>query len=186
MSSETYYLHVKGMYCAGCVARVEKVVSKLEGVNRVNINLATETGKVTFDKNKTSISKIIAAINQIGFEATNADERSIDKNEEIKALRWNFILSAILTFPLAWVMISHFKWATFIYIPPILTNPFFQFIITIPIQFIIGFQFYERAWKAVISGSTNMDVLVVLSTNAAFFYSHYVTFTIWAERPLFQ
>src|SRR5699024_6594653 len=63
------------------------------------------------------------------------------------------------------------------YIPDIFKNPFFQFIITIPIQFVLGFQFYERAWYAVKNGSTNMDVLVVLSTSAAFFYSHYITFT---------
>src|SRR5690625_7245923 len=75
-------------------------------------------------------------------------------------------------------MLAHFQWSTFIYIPPIFMNPFFQFIITIPIQFIIGFPFYERAWKAIRNGSTNMDVLVVLSTSAAFFYSQYVTFTM--------
>src|SRR5699024_3842951 len=72
-------------------------------------------------------------------------------------------------------MLSHFDWATFIYIPAISKNPVFQFLITVPIQFIIGFQFYERAWSAVKSGRTDMDVIVVVRTSAAFLYRHYVS-----------
>jgi len=178
MKTETTQLDVKGMYCSACVNRIEKVVSKIDGVEEINVNLATETGRVTFDKNKTSLTDITSRINKLGFEARkSALHDNDDKNKEIKTLRWNFILSAMLTFPLAWAMLAHFTWTAFIYIPAILTNPFFQFVITFPIQFVIGFQFYDRAWKAIKNGSTNMDVLVVLSTSAAFFYSHYVTFT---------
>ncbi|MEI3612814.1 heavy metal translocating P-type ATPase [Pseudogracilibacillus sp. SO30301A] len=177
MNIEKTKLEVKGMYCAACVARIEKVVSRIEGVEEITVNLATETGSITFDKNKTSLRDIISKINNLGFEARKSARIEGDKNQEIKKLKWNFIFSAMLTFPLAWAMLAHFKWTKFMYIPPILTNPFFQFTITIPIQFIIGYQFYDRAWKAIKNGSTNMDVLVVLSTSAAFFYSHYVTFT---------
>lgn len=81
----------------------------------------------------------------------------------------------MLTFPLAWAMLAHFKWASFVYVPELFTNPFFQFLITVPIQFIIGFSFYERAWKALKNGNATMDVLVVLTTSAGFFYSHFLT-----------
>ncbi|HEX6594312.1 MAG TPA: heavy metal translocating P-type ATPase [Bacillota bacterium] len=184
---QTNYLDVKGMYCSACSARIEKVVSKMDGVSSVHINLATETGRVTFNKNKISMKDIVSAINKIGFEAKTAIQhkrneiKQQDKQKEIRELRWKFICSAILTLPLAWAMFAHFQWATFFYIPPLLLNPFFQFFITIPIQFVIGYSFYERAWKAVINGSTNMDVLVVLSTTTAFFYSHYLTFSTSAS-----
>src|SRR5690625_1218907 len=176
---ETVHLDVEGMFCSACTARIEKVVSKIDGVSHVTVNLTTETGKVTFDKKRTSIDYILNKISHLGFKAkakTDAN-RHQDQRKEISSLQWKFFSSVILTIPLAWAMLSHFDWATSIYIPAIFKNPFFQFLITVPIQFIIGFQFYERAWSAVKNGSTNMDVLVVLSTSAAFFYSHYVTFT---------
>lgn len=178
MTKETKQLEVKGMYCAACVTRIERIVSKVDGVDQVAVNLATETGRVTFDKNKVNIAAIIDRIDQLGFEATEAAAKRDKSTRTDKSdLKKHFFISAILTVPLAWAMLSHFQWATFLYVPPILTNPFFQFIIAFPIQFIIGFQFYDRAWKAVKNRSANMDVLVVLSTSAAFFYSHYVTFT---------
>ncbi len=178
MANETANLDVMGMYCSACVTRIEKVVAKLDGVSEVSINLATETGRVTFNKNRTSIQIIIDRIKQLGFDAREVTaEKPLSRTKEMNQLKYHVILSALLTIPLAWAMLSHFKWTEWIYIPTIFINPFFQCIITIPIQFVIGFQFYERAWKAVKNGSTNMDVLVVLSTSAAFFYSHYVTFT---------
>ncbi len=177
---ETSYLAIKGIHCAACTTRIEKVVSKIDGVTNINVNLATEKGRVTFNKNRTSISAIINKINKIGFEAEkvskNHNESHDEKRRDITVLQWEFIFSALLTIPLAWSMFAHFNWASFLYIPALFTNPFFQLALTIPIQFFIGFQFYERAWKALINRSTNMDVLVVLSTSAAFFYSHFLTF----------
>ncbi|GAB4074556.1 heavy metal translocating P-type ATPase [Barrientosiimonas marina] len=177
---ETNYLVISGMHCAACSARIEKVVSKIDGVAEINVNLTTEKGRVTLNTNQTSMAAIISKINKIGFEAKEIDKRDNQSNhqkqKEIKILQWKFIVSALLTFPLAWAMFAHFNWASSMYVPTLLTNPFFQLAITIPIQFIIGFPFYERAWKAIKGGSANMDVLVVLSTSAAFFYSHYITF----------
>ncbi|MEH7387388.1 heavy metal translocating P-type ATPase [Bacillus sp. JJ1521] len=178
---ETNHLEISGMHCAACATRIEKVVSKIEGVEEIHVNLATEKGRVTFTKKQTNLDEIINRINKIGFEAKidrkNNLQSEMDKRREITLLKWKFFISALLTIPLAWAMFSHFKWASFVKVPEIFINPLFQFTITIPIQFIIGFQFYERAWKSLKSGSANMDVLVVLSTSAAFFYSHYLTFT---------
>lgn len=176
MQRETTQLHVKGMYCSACVRRIEKSVENIEGVNDISINLALETGNVTYNKQRTSIAEIIDQIKQIGFEANVKRRNNKNQTSELKALQWKFICSAILTFPLAWAMLAHFEWISSLFIPPLFKNPFFQLIITFPIQFIIGFPFYERAWKAMKQKSANMDVLVVLSTSAAFFYSHYVTF----------
>lgn len=178
MRKETCTFDVKGMYCSNCATRIEKVLTKMAGIESVTINLATEQGKVTFDQSKTSMDHIIEKINKIGFEATQKTGDNDIKEADINELQWKFTFSVILTLPLAWAMLSHFQWASFIYIPPLFLIPLFQFIITIPIQFIIGFRFYERAYQALKSGQTNMDVLVVLSTSAAFFYSHYITFTM--------
>lgn len=177
----TTHLDIHGMYCAACATRIEKAVHKIDGVTKINVNLTTEKGLVTFNQSRTSLPDIITKINKIGFEAKpiskNKTNASHDKQRDMKILQWKFIFSALFTIPLAWSMFAHFNWANFMYIPALFTHPLFQFIITIPIQFVIGFSFYERAWGALKNGSANMDVLVVLSTSAAFFYSHYLTFT---------
>lgn len=178
---ETNHLEIRGMHCAACAARIEKAVSKIDGVEEIHVNLTTEKGRVTFSNVKTNINEIIKKIHTIGFDAEidrkNNLQSEMEKHRAITVLKWQFFVSALLTFPLAWAMFSHFRWASFITVPEVFIHPLFQFAITIPIQFIIGYQFYERAWKSLKSGSANMDVLVVLSTSAAFFYSHYLTFT---------
>lgn len=178
---KTNYLEIKGMHCAACALRIEKAVSKMEGVIDVNVSLTTEKGRVKFNKDQTSISEIINKINHIGFAAyeyvqNNPQSEKLKRNE-MRILLYKFVFSALLTFPLAWAMLTHFKLTSFIKVPELFMNPLFQLAITIPIQFLIGFQFYESAWSAVKNKSANMDVLVVVSTSAAFFYSHYLTFT---------
>lgn len=176
---ETQHFFVTGMHCAACATRIEKVVSKIEGVIDIHVNLATEKGRVTFHRKRTNLQEVFDKIRNIGFDVKAIEQLSTEGNpyKEIQKLQRRFFLSALLTMPLAWAMFDHFTWAPFIKAPDFLTQPLLQLILTIPIQFVIGFPFYERAWKAVKSGHTNMDVLVVLSTSAAFFYSHYLTFT---------
>lgn len=178
---EVNHLHIEGMHCAACAARIERAVGKLDGVTTISVHLPTERARVTFKRQQTTLSRIINTIHESGFTASVLHDRSMEtdklKQEEIQALQWNVFFAIVLTIPLAWAMFDHFQWATHLYIPPLFTNPFFQLTVTIPLQFIIGFPFYERAWQAIKHGSTNMDVLVVLSTSAAFFYSHYVTIT---------
>lgn len=173
-------IKINGMYCANCSNRIEKVIGGMDGVTDVVVNLATEKGKVTYNSHQISIRKIIEKINQIGFHAKveeKSDNIDISRVNEIKGIQRKFIFSILLTIPLAWAMLAHFSWASFIHVPPILSNPYIQFLVALPIQFIIGYTFYERAWQAIKTGNTNMDVLVVISTSAAFFYSHYLTFS---------
>src|SRR5690606_15594442 len=75
--------------------------------------------------------------------------------------------------PLLWTMVGHFSFTSFLYVPEILMNPWVQMLLATPVQFIIGKQFYVGAYKALRNGSANMDVLVVLGTSAAYFYSVY-------------
>ncbi len=60
-----------------------------------------------------------------------------------------------------------------IQIPALLMNPWFQLALATPVQFIIGWQFYDGAYKNLRNGSANMDVLVAMGTSAAYFYSVY-------------
>lgn len=186
MANGKVQLTIGGMHCANCAQRIEKTVGKMDGVNMITVNMATEKGSIAFDEKKISLAEIIDRINHLGFDAQMIANRRKQTEKSVSRLRRDFFISAVLTLPLAWAMLSHFQWTSHFYIPPLFLHPLFQCVLVFPIQFIIGFSFYERAYLAVKNGSTNMDVLVVLSTSAAFFYSHYVTFTmdLTLEEPV--
>src|SRR5690625_7471377 len=78
------------------------------------------------------------------------------------------IISIILSIPLLITMLDHLFGIT---LPSILMNPWFQFVLATPVQFVIGWQFYKGAYHVLKTKSANMDVLVVLGTSAAYFYS---------------
>lgn len=67
--NETNYLDVKGMHCPDCPTKIEKAVLEMDGVAEVSVDLATEKGSVTFNRNLTGISEIIGRIHNVGFEA---------------------------------------------------------------------------------------------------------------------
>ncbi|WP_042150115.1 heavy-metal-associated domain-containing protein [Paucisalibacillus sp. EB02] len=75
--NETIYLEVIGMHCQDCPKKVERSVSKLDGVSQVKVNYETENGYVTYNKELTDISDIMHRINKMGFEAKVSKEAPI-------------------------------------------------------------------------------------------------------------
>lgn len=171
---------ITGMTCAACSNRIEKVLKKMPGITNAAVNLALEEATVEFNPSETTAREIIARIEKLGYGAQlKEDEKeTLDYREkEMKKQKTKFIFSLILAFPLLWTMVAHFPVTSFIYMPDFLMNPWIQMAFATPIQFIIGSQFYTGAFKALKNGSANMDVLVVLGTSAAYFYSLYQAIT---------
>ncbi|MEO4052822.1 heavy metal translocating P-type ATPase [Solibacillus sp. CAU 1738] len=167
---------ITGMTCAACATRIEKGLNKMEGVATANVNLALEKATIEFNPSEVAIADIIAKVEKLGYGAhqKQEDKDNVDYREQaIKKQQNKFILSAILSLPLLWTMVGHFSFTSFLYVPDILMNPWIQMILATPVQFIIGKQFYVGAYKALRNGSANMDVLVVMGTSAAYFYSVY-------------
>lgn len=164
------------MTCAACATRIEKGLNKLDGVARANVNLALEKATIEFNPSEVTIADIVAKVEKLGYGAhQKQDEKEqIDRREKhIKDQQRKFVISAILSLPLLWTMVGHFSFTEFLYVPNFLMNPWVQLILATPVQFIIGKQFYVGAYKALRNGSANMDVLVVMGTSAAYFYSVY-------------
>ncbi|MDT0163571.1 heavy metal translocating P-type ATPase [Bacillus sp. AG4(2022)] len=165
-----------GMTCAACATRIEKGLNKLEGVSEANVNLALEKAVIEFNPSEVSIGDIIAKVEKLGYGAHQKEDEheQVDHREKaIQDQKRKFIISAILSLPLLWTMVGHFSFTSFLYVPKFLMNPWVQLILATPVQFIIGKQFYVGAYKALRNGSANMDVLVVMGTSAAYFYSLY-------------
>jgi Cu+-exporting ATPase len=176
---EAVDFNITGMTCAACATRIEKGLNKLPGVTKANVNLALETAHVEYAPSEVSIEEMVRKVDKLGYKATLKKEEehgeSEQRQKEISRQKVKFMISAILSFPLLWAMVSHFSFTSFIWLPEALMNPWVQLALATPVQFIIGRQFYEGAYKALRNGSANMDVLVALGTSAAYFYSLYLT-----------
>ncbi|ANQ65208.1 heavy metal translocating P-type ATPase [Staphylococcus equorum] len=171
--TEKAELDVIGMTCAACSNRIEKVLNRDAGVEHANVNLTTENATIAYNPEMTSTDDLIKKIQKIGYDAKPkqaASEKSSQKEQELKHKRTKLIISAILAAPLLLTMFVHLFGMQ---IPHIFMNPWFQFALATPVQFIIGWQFYVGAYKNLRNGSANMDVLVALGTSAAYFYSLY-------------
>lgn len=162
---KTVELSIQGMTCAACSARIEKVLNKMDGVE-ATVNLPLESATIRVDEGITE-EELIARIEKIGYGAKPKVEMA--PPHDLRPLQRKVIISALLSAPLLLVMLTHIPGLGFH--APWLMNPWWQFALATPVQFWIGAQFYQGAYKSLKSGSANMDVLVATGTSAAYFYS---------------
>lgn len=169
MSGKQEEFDITGMHCAACVARVERVVSRLPGVADVKVNLLTRKGSVTYTADSTlTADDVVAAITGIGFGAELAEADTMEmKKVDIKPQLYRMILAAAMAIPMMVSMIGHyvFSW-------PMLPATV-EFVLATIAQFGPGLVFYKGAWSAIKSGSLTMDVLVALGTTVAYVFSIY-------------
>src|SRR5699024_6208287 len=201
VKEERIEFKLTGMTCAACSSRIDKVLNKTEGISSATVNLATEIASIDYHPDLITPDEMIKKIDKLGYGATKRDNENNESAEEraTKKMQIKLIISAILSFPLLITMLDHLfgialpsilmnPWFQFllatpvqfvianllqIALPSILMNPWFQFLLATPVQFVIGWQFYEGAYKNLKTKSANMDVLVALGTSAAYFYSLY-------------
>jgi Cu+-exporting ATPase len=181
-------LPVHGMSCASCVAHVEKALAQVEGVERVAVNLATESA--TVEGRHLAPAALRAAVEEAGYEvplpadtgagaAVGADGTATDgsaaaalverrRREHDAALGRDVALALALALPL---------------VLPMLLAPFgidlmlpawLQWALATPVQFWCARRFYVAAWKAVRARTGNMDLLVSMGTLAAYGLSVYL------------
>lgn len=170
---------IEGMTCAACANRIEKRLNKIEGVTNAPVNFALENVTIEYNSKETSVTDLKEAVEKLGYklQPKGGEEReaAASKKKEERKQTARLIFSAVLSFPLLWAMVSHFTFTSFIWVPDIFLNPWMQFALATPVQFLIGWPFYAGAYKALRNKSANMDVLVALGTSAAYAYSLYLT-----------
>ncbi|GGK16767.1 copper-translocating P-type ATPase [Caldalkalibacillus thermarum] len=175
---EKVEFEVDGMSCAACANRIEKTLNKMAGVFQANVNFALERAAVAYNPAEVTPEEMITRIDQLGFKLSLKEDRAgLDQAQDRETGRQfrKFVWAAVFSLPLLWTMVSHFEWAAFIWVPDVLLNPWVQWALATPVQFVIGWQFYKGAYKALRNKSANMDVLVALGTSAAYFYSLYLS-----------
>src|SRR3989339_1772529 len=149
---------ISGMSCATCSSRIEKKLNKSEGITNASINLVAEKATIQYDSSKIKLSDIISIIENLGYrakleESVDKDKEKEQREKEINKLRFELILSVILSSPLIMAMLLTLVNVNLAF----LHDQYFQLILATPIQFIIGFRFYKNTYHALKSKSANMD-----------------------------
>ena len=166
--SMTWTLSVKGMTCASCSGRVEKVLRRVPGVLTAEVNLATERAEVTVATRDVDVAQLIEAVQDAGYEASPVvDEDSAKLEPPSLPGWWPVALASALSAPLVLPMLG-MAWGQHW-----MLNGWWQLALATPVQFWLGARFYVAAWKALRAGAGNMDLLVALGTSAAYGLSLY-------------
>ncbi|QGU95314.1 heavy metal translocating P-type ATPase [Clostridium bovifaecis] len=176
---------VGGMTCSACAKAIERATKKLEGVDKSEVNFASERLYIQYDPSKVRLTKIKEAIEKAGYKALE-EEVSIDsdkerKEKEIRDIWINFVVSAIFTVPLLIITMGHMAGMP---LPSIiepmhnaLNFALVQIVLVIP-SLIAGKRFYKVGFKTLFKGSPNMDSLIAIGTSAAVLYGIFATYQI--------
>ena len=178
---DTLEFGIGGMHCASCSSRIENVLRKVEGVEAVDVNLATESAKVVVNRSVCGIRKIRETVEGLGFTLTVSSDRAKDfsrKRSEsqtmLKAMRSRLVAMLLLAVPLLYIAMGEMVGLPL----PALISPhhhpfafaFAQLFLVAPIIW-LGRSFYVTGIPALLRRVPNMDSLIAVGTGAALIYS---------------
>jgi len=157
MKFEEVELPIGGMTCGACARAVERQLGSTEGVEKASVNFATHTASVRFDSGRTGREKLVAAVEDIGYQVPE-EPRELTERAESLEIRRRLLVGAAFAVP--------------VFILGMLERlPVLQFLLTLPVLAYAGAPFYRDAWTAARHRSANMNTLIATGTGAAFLYS---------------
>ncbi len=191
---------ISGMYCASCTTKIEDELSKTPGILSASIDLASENALIKYLPDSINVTNIKNSIEALGYKTIDfkdetekaeitskkgeepVDENRLAREKEYKTLMHKFIFAAILAVP--FILISY---ADYLGLPEIFSesSPSIRYIwmmmgvLSLPVMFWSGLQFYTGAWSAFKNRSANMNTLIASGVSAAWLYS--ATATIFPE-----
>ena len=179
-------LDIDGISCQVCVNKIEKKVSKLNGVKSVIVNLASSRGKIVYDSDVIKLSEILEVMKKMGYTGSKHEESSEnlkdkEKEEHLKREFLEFKIAIIFS-----VVVFYIAMGTMIGLPvPAIISPdinplnfaIVQLILSLPVVY-IGRRFYIVGIKQLFMKSPSMDSLIATGTGSALIYSIYGTFKI--------
>lgn len=184
-------LIVRGMSDDNDARRLEKALSKVEGVRKVQVSYAAERARLEYVPTLVSQSDLRQIIQSVGFESSVSsadlhDAEAEARSAEIHQRRRMLVIGIIFTLPLFLLSMSrdfgllpmawaHADWMNWLF-----------FALATPVQFYVGAQFYRSGYKSLRNGSANMDVLIAIGSSAAYFYSIPVTLGYIHDHVYFE
>lgn len=164
---------VLGMTCAACAGSLESYLKPLAGVKHVSVNYPNQSVEIEFDQTKISETQLKKAAEEIGYEILIGSKENVESQFEAQeVIRYNRLKKKLIwaiTFSFPIFMMSMFFMGRIPY------ENWVMLILSLPVLFWCGGEFYVIAWKKLKQKSANMDTLVALSTGMAFLFSVFNT-----------
>ena len=175
-------LRVTGMTCASCVASVESIVSNLEGIDSVRVNLPLEKATIRWSEGANEdLGAVRDAISKGGFDSEEYVDPKKYRQESLEnanKMGLQVIISLILTVPTFFLTMFVGDLGQ---VYDLDLRLFIAFILSSIVYFYAGMEFHKGAWQAILSGRANMDVLVHIGTTTAMVWSSLVVFSPYLD-----
>ena len=159
------------MTCASCVARVEKALKKVPGVQEATVNLATESARVVISPGEDVQARLRRAVRDAGYDPRAADATVSTEQASpwagFSPVGFGLLLSLPLMLPMVGELFGR-HW---------MLPAWLQFALATPVQFVLGWHFYRAGWHALKALSGNMDLLVSIGTSAGWALSMWLWLT---------
>lgn len=177
-------LSIEGMHCASCSSALERILTQIDGVEEVSVNLLTNRASLTYDMKQVKLNEILARIKKGGYTGTLINDSQEAYETKKKGKPKQLIFALILAFVLLYIGMSHMLGPIRLPLPSFIhyeVNPFgfalIQFILA-TIILIIGRNFFTVGIRALFHKAPNMDTLVAIGTGSAYLYSMVSLFEI--------
>lgn len=163
-------LPITGMHCEGCAASITQGLTEMAGILAANVSIATEQAAVTYNPSALDENLIIDKIRSLGFDVVDADSETEARTAELKRQQLQFGVGLLFTLPLFILSMGiDMKWLggwkDEVWVSWVM------FVLALPVQVYVGWDYYVGSVKSLRNRSANMDVLVAMGSSVAFLYS---------------
>ena len=172
-------MKVLGMDSPHCAMTVESALKKLSGIKNTDIDFSNQRAKIIFDSSLLNIGDIFKVITDAGYKPIEEegeaeeilDKEKFEREKQIKTMKLKLVIGGILSF---FIFLGSFpQWFSFV--PQVLNSNWVLLILTTPVQFWVGYQFYSGLKLLIKYRTADMNTLIAIGTLAAYFYSVAVT-----------
>lgn len=185
-------LKIDGISCQACVAKIERKLSRTDGVEKALVNISNNMADIEYDEKEIKASEIMKIIEKLGYtpkrrEDLKDKEEALRAEKKLKSELTKSKIAIVLSLILMYISMSHMFGLPvphIIYpVDHIFNYVAIQFIITVTVM-IIGKRFYKVGFRQLFMLSPNMDSLVAIGTSSAFIYSLYISYKIFADNNI--
>ena len=190
--NKKFELKIDGISCQACVAKIERKLSRTDGVEKALVNISNNMADIEYDEKEIKASEIMKIIEKLGYtpkrrEDLKDKEEALRAEKKLKSELTKSKIAIVLSLILMYISMSHMFGLPvphIIYpVDHIFNYVAIQFIIAVTVM-IIGKRFYKVGFRQLFMLSPNMDSLVAVGTSSAFIYSLYISYKIFADNNI--
>ena len=187
LETERAEFRITDASCASCVVHIESILDDIAGVDRVDVNYASERVTVDYDPTRTSPDVLQSAVADGGYRlvprssrATATPGRDADDEEaaarqaELADLTRRMVVGAVLSAPVVFAVMAHDLFSA-AWVPGALLNRWVQLVLITPVMFYAGWPIHRTGWLTLRHRTADMNALITIGTSAAYGYSVLVT-----------